>query len=60
MEQEIILNLLNTLKSKGSEVPYIEAKDSLIDRKKIGETLSALSNSASYEDQEYGYMIWGI
>jgi len=60
MEQEIILNLLSILKSKGSEIPYIEAKGSLVDREKIGETLSALSNSASYHDQKYGYLIWGL
>jgi len=60
MEQKEILNLLSILKSKGSEIPYIEAKDSLVDRDKIGETLSALSNSASYNDQKYGYMIWGL
>jgi ATP-dependent DNA helicase RecG len=60
MEWEIIRSLLSELKSKGSETPYIEAKNSLMDRDKIGETLSALSNSASYHDQPYGYLIWGL
>jgi len=59
MDKEAILRILECLKTKG-ELPYIEAKNSLPDKEQIGKTLSALSNSASYHNQEYAYIIWGI
>ncbi|EKE11105.1 MAG: hypothetical protein ACD_15C00137G0002 [uncultured bacterium] len=59
MELTTLEQLLTTIKKHG-EIPYIEVKDSLLDKEKIGQTLSALSNSASFHNQEYGYMIWGI
>ena len=59
MDKETILHILECLKDKG-ELPYIEAKNSLPDKEQIGKTLSALSNSASFHNQEYAYMIWGI
>lgn len=59
MEIETVLGILGHLKIDG-ELPYIEAKDSLQDKEQIGKTISALSNSASYHDQEYGYMVWGV
>ena len=42
------------------ELTYIEVKTGLDDIKKIGETISALSNSASWKGEEYAYFIWGI
>ncbi len=59
MNQKEVENILNLLREK-NELSYVEAKDSLADKNKIGETISALCNSASYSDQEYAYLIWGI
>ncbi len=38
----------------------IEAKHNFGDLQKIWETISALSNLASYHDKQYAYMIWWI
>jgi len=59
MNQKEVEDILNLLREK-NELSYVEAKDSLADKNKIGETISALCNSASYHDQEYAYMIWGL
>lgn len=59
MDIKILKELLTELKIKG-ELPYLEVKDSMRDKEYIGKVLSGLSNSASFHDQEYGYLIWGI
>ena len=59
MTESELQNLINKLKQE-NEIPWIEVKDSLGDLVKIGETISALANSASWKNQEYGYLIWGL
>ena len=45
---------------ENNESACIEAKRNFWDFTKIWETISALSNAASYHDISYAYMIWGI
>jgi predicted HTH transcriptional regulator len=59
MNQTFLSELVSMLRSQ-DEITWIEAKDSLGDPIKIGETISALANSASYANQEYGYIVWGL
>jgi|688.fasta_scaffold40423_3 ATP-dependent DNA helicase RecG len=59
MTEEELLKIIDNLKVTG-EIPYVEAKSNLSDIHKIGKTISAISNSASWKDQEYGYFIWGL
>lgn len=59
MNEDDLRNILSVIRAN-NEIPYIEVKDSLSNKEQIGKTLSALSNSASYYEKEYGYMIWGI
>lgn len=60
MTEQDIYNIIKKLKENNGELTYIECKENLPDKNKIGETLSGLSNSASYENEKYGYMIWGL
>lgn len=46
--------------SESDEISWIEAKDSLGDLVEIGKAISALANAASYANEEYGYLIWGL
>lgn len=59
MELSTLTSLITKLKSH-DEISWIEAKDSLADPTKIWQTFSALANSASFANEEYGYMIWWL
>ena len=59
MTEEELLQIINKLK-QSDEITWIEAKHNFADLTKIGETISALSNSASYQNEEYAYFIWGL
>lgn len=59
MQLAVLTSLIEKLKSH-DEISWIEAKDSLADPIKIWQTFSALANSASFSNEEYGYMIWWI
>lgn len=59
MNQQDAEKLIKKLK-ESDELPWIEVKDSLKNLPKIGETISAIANSASYKNKEYGYLVWGI
>ncbi len=59
MEIDDLLKLIESLKSN-NEQPDLEVKDSLFDKEQIGRTFSAISNSASLYNHEYGHIIWGI
>jgi ATP-dependent DNA helicase RecG len=59
MELATLTSLIEKLKSH-DEISWIEAKDSLADATKIWQTFSALANSASFANEEYGYMIWWL
>ena len=60
MKEEDLKEIINKLISNKGEFTYIECKGDNYDENMIGKALSGLSNSASYENQDYGYMIWGI
>ena len=51
---------LKELISIENEVECVELKENWYDRVKIGEYISALSNSATLKSKNYAYMIWGI
>lgn len=52
--------LLESLLANATELPWLEWKSSNEDPETIGKYISALSNSACVEKQEFAYMIWGI
>lgn len=51
--------IIDEVRSNKGELPYVEIKMSNNDVKKIGETLSAIYNSALYFEKPFAYMIWG-
>lgn len=59
MTEQELLHLRDVLKAN-DEVSYIEAKENFWDLNKIWETISALSNAASYDNKPFAYMIWWI
>ena len=59
MEFVTLTSLIAKLRAH-DELPYVEAKMNLDGSEKIAQTFSALANSASYHNQESGYMIWWI
>ena len=52
--------LLNKFRSLPSETEWIEFKVNNKEPQLIGEYVSALSNSACLQDEDYGYLIFGI
>ena len=56
---EEFADIMTSLKDN-DESTCIEAKLNFWDLTKIWQTISALSNAASYHDTSYAYMIWGI
>jgi len=60
MEEEEFKNLIEELLSYGSENEWIEFKTNNTDPHKIGEYISALSNSACLHKTKQGYLIFGI
>ena len=59
MTEQELLQIIKKLE-QSDEITWIEAKHNFADLVKIGETISALSNSASYQNEEYAYFIWGL
>jgi len=59
MTEEELKQIIEKLK-QNDELPYIEAKVNLSDLDQIGKTISALANSASWKNEEYGYLIFGL
>ncbi len=59
MTENELVKIINKLKQE-NEITWIEAKSNLSDLHKIGKTISALANSASWKDEEYGYLVWGL
>ena len=57
---DYLSSLLNTLIALSSETEWLEFKHNNSDPQKIGEYISALSNSATLNDKQCGYIIWGI
>lgn len=58
-EQELIL-LLKDLQAFPRECEWAEFKVNNSNPQEIGELLSALSNSACYHNQKFGYLVYGI
>jgi len=52
--------LLQGLLQLGRECEWVEFKHNFANPDGIGEYVSALSNSAAIENQEQGYLVWGI
>lgn len=60
MEHQRNIDLVNDLLKQPAETPWLEFKHNLWDPKKIGQTVSALSNSARYCDKKVAFLLWGI
>ena len=58
--KEYLEKLVKELISLSTETEWVEFKKNNADAKEIGEYISALSNSATLWNKEYGYMIFGI
>lgn len=54
------IDLIDDLRAKSGELPWLEFKKDNIDREGIGKRCSALANAARIEGQDCGYMLWGI
>lgn len=59
-EQAKFNALINDLLRSGREMEWIEFKVDNTDPREIGEYISALANSATINDQEWGYLVFGI
>lgn len=57
---EKIQLLVKELLKRDSEDPCVEFKDNNTNPNMIGEYISALSNSATYFEKQYAYMLWGV
>jgi predicted HTH transcriptional regulator len=60
MNQQEIEKLLLKLQSIPKECEWVEFKVDNSNPQEIGEYISALSNSAYYHKQDYGYLVFGI
>jgi len=60
MDQLELEILLKDLQALPKECEWAEFKVNNSNPQEIGEYLSALSNSACYHDQKYGYLVFGI
>lgn len=52
--------MLGELTSLRAETEWVEFKQNLAEPEKIGEYLSALSNSAALHDKDAGFLVWGV
>ena len=59
-EQMNIRELVDYLQRKDTEEDWFEFKVSYHEPQKIGEYLSALSNSAALSHEQYGYLVYGL
>ncbi|CAC8692824.1 transcriptional regulator with divergent AAA domain [Staphylococcus aureus] len=59
-KEDYLKNIVSKKISNGAEDSTTEFKVNNDDPKTIGEYISALGNSATLEDKDYAYMIWGI
>lgn len=57
---EDLLQLVNQLVARAAESQTVEFKESNDDAFMIGKDISALSNAAAMEGQDYAYMLWGV
>ena len=59
MSEQDVRNLIDHLIGR-PECEFVEYKENYIRPEKLGELISALSNSAALSEEEYGYIIFGI
>ena len=52
--------LVKELSKLPKEVGWIEFKHNNCEPNMVGEDISALANSATLNDRDYAYMIWGV
>lgn len=52
--------LVDDLRKSLAETPWIAFKQNNTDPEKLGQYISALSNSARLGDQQFAYMLWGV
>ncbi|MBS1681337.1 MAG: putative DNA binding domain-containing protein [Bacteroidetes bacterium] len=60
MKGQDLISLLKDLQASPRECEWIEFKVNNNNPQEIGEQLSALSNSACYHNQKFGYLVYGI
>lgn len=60
MNNEELIVMLKDLQALPRECEWVEFKLNNFNPQEIGEYLSALSNSACYHKQQYGYLVFGI
>jgi ATP-dependent DNA helicase RecG len=60
MNSDELEKLVTSLRSLKGEIEWVEFKLNHEDHEKIGEYISALSNSAALHSRTRGYIIWGI
>ena len=57
---EDLIQLIDQLIARSTESQTVEFKASNDDAFMIGKDISALSNAAAIEGQDYAYMLWGV
>lgn len=60
MREQELINLLKELQAFPKECEWVEFKANNSNPQEIGELLSAMSNSACYHNQRFGYLVYGI
>ncbi len=55
-----LIDKVNELRKYETEREWFEFKENWFEPKELGEYISALSNSAACEGQEYAYFVWGV
>lgn len=53
-------SLIKELVKVDAENECVEFKENNSEPEMIGEYVSALSNSATYHDRQYAYLVWGV
>lgn len=60
MDIEQLRNLINELVKQPKENEWVEFKLNFHSPEEIGETISAVANGACIQNQQYGYLVFGI
>lgn len=60
MQKQHLIDLLDNLINQPKECEWLEFKHNFHSANEIGERISALSNSASIRNQDFGYLIYGV
>ena len=60
MNQRELEILLKDLQSLNMECEWVEFKVNNYNPQELGEYISALSNSAAYHNEKYGYLVYGV